>query len=74
MLTEKALSQYFDRLEGHDTSDLYNVVMQQVEPALLRAVMSEVRGNQSRAASMLGINRGTLRKKLRIYGMLASSS
>ncbi len=69
-LTEQALGQYFDRLGGHHTHDLYEVVMRQVEPALLRTVMAQVRGNQSRAAHMLGINRGTLRKKLRTYGML----
>lgn len=69
-LTEQALGQYFARLNGHGTSDLYDVVMRQVEPALLRTVMAQVRGNQSRAADMLGINRGTLRKKLRSYGLL----
>ena len=31
--------------------------------------MQYTRGNQTRAATMLGINRGTLRKKLKKYGM-----
>jgi Fis family transcriptional regulator len=43
--------------------------MREVEEPLFRAVMEYTDGNQVRAASMLGINRGTLRKKLREYGL-----
>ncbi|RND30066.1 helix-turn-helix domain-containing protein, partial [Vibrio parahaemolyticus] len=36
---------------------------------LLDTIMQYTRGNQTRAATMMGINRGTLRKKLKKYGM-----
>jgi Fis family transcriptional regulator len=49
---------------------LYELVLGEVEPPLLRTVMEYTRGNQSRAAEILGINRGTLRKKLKTYGLL----
>ncbi len=41
----------------------------EVEAPLLEEVMTYTRGNQTRAAIMMGINRGTLRKKLKQYGM-----
>jgi Fis family transcriptional regulator len=43
--------------------------LQEVETPLLETVMAYVRGNQSKAAELLGINRGTLRKKLKMYGL-----
>ena len=45
------------------------MVVAEVELPLLRAVMSYTRGNQSKAAEVLGINRSTLRKKLEKYGL-----
>ena len=67
--TEQALSSYFDSLNGHRPGRLYDLVMREVELPLFQAVMDYAEGNQSRAATMLGINRGTLRKKLREYGL-----
>ena len=64
-----ALSAYFATLNGHRPGRLYELVMREVEEPLFRAVMEYTDGNQVRAASMLGINRGTLRKKLREYGI-----
>jgi Fis family transcriptional regulator len=46
------------------------MVLQQVEEPLLRLVMTYVNGNQSKAAECLGLNRGTLRKKLQTYNLL----
>lgn len=57
-------------LQGIQPKDLYELVMGEVEPALIAATMKYVSGNQSRAAKILGINRGTFRKKLSHYGML----
>ena len=48
---------------------LYDLVMREVEEPLFRAVLGYAEGNQSRAADILGINRGTLRKKLKNYGI-----
>jgi Fis family transcriptional regulator len=67
--TEQALCTYFDSLNGHRPGRLYDLVMREVELPLFQAVMDYAEGNQSRAATILGINRGTLRKKLREYGL-----
>jgi Fis family transcriptional regulator len=67
--TESVLHAYFEKLNGHRPARLYALVLREVEEPLFRAVMSYVEGNQSRAAAILGINRGTLRKKLRDYGL-----
>ena len=68
-LTEQALDQYFTSLNGHAPGHLYDLVLREVEEPLFRAVLDYSAGNQSRAADILGINRGTLRKKLRVYGI-----
>ncbi|HEY3809165.1 MAG TPA: DNA-binding transcriptional regulator Fis [Steroidobacteraceae bacterium] len=67
--TERALNDYFASLNGHRPARLYNMVLREVEEPLFRAVLDYVAGNQSRAAVILGINRGTLRKKLRELGL-----
>jgi Fis family transcriptional regulator len=64
-----ALELYLDDLNGHEVNDLYHVVMNEVEPAILDVVMQHVERNQSYAAEILGISRGTLRKKLKQYGL-----
>jgi Fis family transcriptional regulator len=68
---ERALSDYFASLDGHCPSQLYDLVIREVEEPLFRAVLDYAEGNQSRAAGILGINRGTLRKKLREFGLAA---
>ena len=70
-LTEQALDSYFESLNGHAPGQLYDLVMREVEEPLFRAVLDYSAGNQSRAADILGINRGTLRKKLKHYGISA---
>ena len=64
-----ALADYFKTMDGHEMTGLYDLVLQEVEPPLLENVMRNTRGNQSKAAKVLGINRGTLRKKLKMYNM-----
>jgi Fis family transcriptional regulator len=66
-LTDEALHSYFANLNGHKPGDLYQLVMGEVEKPLFRAVLTYTNGNQSEAAEILGINRGTLRKKLKAY-------
>jgi len=63
------LARYFEVLDGEPPSDLYRAVMRQAEAALLRSVLDQCRGNQSRAAGWLGISRGTLRGKLTDLGI-----
>ena len=67
---EIALKNYFTHLDGQDAFDVYNMVLAEVEAPLLEAVMTYTRKNQTKAATLLGLNRGTLRKKLKRYGML----
>ncbi len=67
--TAQALDTYFRHLNGHDPGELYNLVLHEVEQPLFEAVLDFTGGNQSQAAAILGINRGTLRKKLRAYGL-----
>lgn len=65
-----SLERYFDSLNGSaPPQDLYRLVLEQVEKPLLESVLDYSRGNQSRAADVLGINRATLRKKLRAYAI-----
>jgi len=66
---EEALQCYFETLNGHRPAHLYDLVMREVEEPLFKVVMGHVDGNQSRAATILGINRGTLRKKLKEFGI-----
>ncbi len=68
---EQALDNYFTSLNGHAPGHLYELVMREVEEPLFRVVLDYAEGNQSRAADILGINRGTLRKKLKTYGISA---
>ena len=65
-----ALQNYFSNLGGQLPTNLYEMVQREVESPLLEAVMRYVRGNQSRAAILLGLSRGTLRKMLKTYDLL----
>ena len=67
---EQAVTQYLRLMSDENVSDLYSLVLLQVEPALLRSVMTHVQQNQSKAAHLLGISRGTLRSKLRTHGLI----
>jgi Fis family transcriptional regulator, factor for inversion stimulation protein len=63
------LKGYFNDLDGQAPADLYQMVLQEIEQPLLESVLHYTRGNQSKAAIVLGLNRGTLRKKLKQYDM-----
>ncbi len=68
--TEDALEIYFESLNGDSPGDLYDLVIGEVERPLFKAVLDYTHGNQSQAAGILGLNRGTLRKKLRYYSLI----
>ena len=68
-MVRTALQQYFQDLNGHEPNDLYQLLLTEVERPLLETVMQYAGGNQTRAAQALGLNRGTLRKKLKQYGL-----
>jgi Fis family transcriptional regulator len=63
----KALENYFAQLDGQEVVDLHALVISEVEKPLLEAVLNHTKFNQSKAAKMLGLSRGTLRKKLTAY-------
>jgi Fis family transcriptional regulator len=67
---KQSLDNYFAQLEGQQPSNVYQIVMELVELPLLLKVMDFTSNNQSRAAKLLGISRGTLRKKLKLYDLL----
>lgn len=64
-----AIEQYFKDLNGQPPTNLYNFFITEVEKPFLEVVMTQVNGNQTRAADILGINRNTLRKKLKTYNL-----
>ena len=66
----QALENYFAHLDGQEVFDVYDMVLAEVEAPLLEAVMRYTRKNQTKASAILGLNRGTLRKKLKQYDML----
>ena len=66
---EDAMQGYFKQLEGHATNDLYQMVLNEIEEPLFRSVLEYTKGNQSKASELLGINRGNLHKKLKMYGL-----
>lgn len=65
----QSMMQYFAHLGDQNAANLYQMVLNEVEPALLKAVLLHTRGNQSKASEALGLNRGTLRKKLQQHGI-----
>jgi Fis family transcriptional regulator len=69
----EAIRHFLETLDGEACSELYAMVLHQVEEPLFKAVLDYTQHNQSHAAALLGLNRGTLRKKLRQHGLLAES-
>lgn len=67
---KNAMDTFFQDLDGQPAANLYEMVMAEVEAPLLDVVMKHSRDNQSKASEILGINRGTLRKKLKQYDLL----
>ena len=65
----QAMEVYFDDLDGHEASDLYELFMQQVEKPFFEVVMQHTKGNISQASKVLGINRVTLRNRLKKYDL-----
>lgn len=66
----QALENYISHSKGELPDNLYELILAEVEAPLMEAVMEYTKGNQSRAAIVLGLSRGTLRKKLKMYNML----
>ncbi|AZZ94432.1 MULTISPECIES: DNA-binding transcriptional regulator Fis [unclassified Hahella] len=67
---DQALANYFAQLDGAPVKDVYQMVLSEVEAPLLEQVLKYTRNNQTKASVLLGLNRGTLRKKLKQYDLL----
>ena len=65
-----ALRRYFKELDGTKASEVYQMVMTEVEGPMLEEVLKHCKGNQSEACKILGINRGTLRTKLKDHKLI----
>lgn len=65
----RTMETYFDNLDGIEADGVFSMVMTEVEVPLLQVVLERAQGNQTRAARMLGINRGTLRRKMHDHGL-----
>jgi two-component system nitrogen regulation response regulator GlnG len=63
-IIHRKLEDYFERTKGVDIDNLYNLVVERVEKPLIELTLKKSRGNQIKAAQILGINRNTLRKKI----------
>ena len=61
------LDKYFEDLNGDNPNAVYEMVINSIEKPLLLYVMNKAEGNQSKAAEILGLNRNTLRKKLKLH-------
>ena len=68
--TETALQEYFTTLNGNAPNGLYKLVINEVELPLIETVMALTNKNQTQAAEILGINRSTLRKKLKLFELI----
>lgn len=66
-LVYSLVTRFLAENKNKSIDDLYDMILSEVEPPLLQAVMEKRRGNQLQAAKMLGISRGTIRKKLQRY-------
>lgn len=69
-----AVRSYLEELDGQMSTDVYQMVLAQVEAPLLEEIMAYTRNNQTKASLMLGLNRGTLRKKLKQYDLISDKS
>jgi Fis family transcriptional regulator len=66
----QSLENYLTQVDGKLPNNLYDLILREIEAPLMEAVLHYTKGNQSKAAIILGLSRGTLRKKLKEYGLL----
>jgi DNA-binding protein Fis len=64
---KKNLQKHLSKMKHVDNGNLYETVIHLVEDPLIRMVLSESKGNQIKASEMLGLNRNTLRKKIKEF-------
>lgn len=66
-VVELKISRFLDRLGTFQPDNVYDLIMSKAEKPLIKQVLRRVGGNQVQASKILGINRNTLRKKIKLY-------
>ncbi|MBA3661746.1 MAG: DNA-binding transcriptional regulator Fis [Gammaproteobacteria bacterium] len=69
-VVKNTLRNYFTNIAGEQPVDFYSILLEEIERPLLEVLINHTHYNQVKMANILGISRGTLRKKLKQYGML----
>ncbi len=67
-IVELKISRFLDQIGSYYPEDLHSLIMKKVEKPLLGQILRRTGGNQVHASKILGINRNTLRKKMKLYG------
>ena len=67
-IVELKISRFLDQIGTYYPEDLHSIIMRKAEKPLLNQILRRTGGNQVHAARILGINRNTLRKKMKMYG------
>jgi Fis family transcriptional regulator len=62
---KRSLERYFKDMDGEKPTSIHDMVLRNVEKPMIEIVLTQAQGNQTLAAEMLGINRNTLRKKMK---------
>ena len=70
---KRSLKNYFSRLNGEEPKDVYEMVLSEVEMPLLEVLIHQTKNNHVKLSKWLGLSRGTVRQKLKKYGMLERS-
>ena len=65
----KTVREYFNKIDGYPIDIVYNLVIGEVEKPLIEETIDYCKGNQTKASEMLGLSRGTLRKKMKQYNI-----
>ena len=68
-IVELKISRFLDQIGSYYPEDLHSLIMRKVEKPLLAQILRRTGGNQVHASKILGINRNTLRKKMKLYGL-----
>ncbi len=66
----RVLNHYFKDMENHFNGDLYDIILSEVEKTMIEKVMIYTNNNQSYASTILGLSRGTIRKKINLYKII----
>ena len=68
-IVELKISRFLEQIGSYYPDDMHDMIMKTVERPLLRQILLRTGGNQVQAAKILGINRNTLRKKMKLFGL-----